>query len=133
MNDRSTNAPCLFVLEPDDNTRPLLRHNLKTWGYQLVIALDAEDAIQRTGRGQGRFDLILISQVGQTLNECMAIGQQIRQNMVSESRAPILIIAERYGADLEGQNIQVGSNEYVTYLEDGQQLKNMLQRLCPVH
>ncbi len=34
--------------------------------------------------------------------------------------------------DLEGQNIQMGENEYVTYLKDGQQLKNILQQLCPV-
>lgn len=45
------------------------------------------------------------------------------------SRAPIIILAERYGPDLEGQDIQVGDNEYVSYLEDGEQLKLLLQRL----
>jgi hypothetical protein len=45
----------------------------------------------------------------------------------------LLIMAERYGTDLEGQDIQVGDNEYVSYLEDGQQLKLILHRLCPVY
>ena len=133
MHQRTTSSPHIFVLDPDDDARPMLKHNLQTWGYQVVIALDEEDAIQRTQKGRDRFDLILISQVGQTVDEWIAIGQQIRQNTVLDSRTPIIIMAERYGTDLEGKDIQVGDNEYVSYLEDGQQLKTILQRLCPVH
>jgi len=62
----------------------------------------------------------------------MAIGQQIRQASQSNSQTPILVMAERYGADLEGQDIQLDDNEYVTYLEDGEQLKRILRRVCPI-
>ncbi|MBD3885686.1 hypothetical protein IFO70_28650 [Phormidium tenue FACHB-886] len=133
MNQLITTSPCIFALEPDDDTRPVLKYNLQTWGYRVVIALDEEDAIQRTEGGRNRFDLILINQSNQSIEKMIAIGQQIRQNAVLDGRTPIIIIAERYGPDLEGQDIQVGDNAYVTYLEDGEQLKNILQRLCPVH
>ncbi|MEP0917202.1 hypothetical protein NC981_10255 [Leptolyngbya sp. DQ-M1] len=133
MHQTTTNTARILVLEPDDNARPMLKHNLQAWGWQVMMALDAEDAIQRTQGGQDCFDLILINQMNQTIDECRAIGQQIRQNSGVDSRAPIIIMAERYGADLEGQDIEIGDHEYVSYLEDGQQLKRLLQRLCSVY
>jgi hypothetical protein len=33
---------------------------------------------------------------------------------------------------MEGKDVKVGESEYVTYLEDGQQLINLLYRLCPI-
>lgn len=125
-------APCIFVLESDDNVRPALKHNLQHWGYQVIMAIDEEDAIQRLRGGQTHFDLIVLNQNNQSIDEMMAIGQQIRQATELDSQIPVLVMAERYGADLEGQNIQVGDNEYVTYLEDGEQLKRILQQVCPV-
>jgi CheY-like chemotaxis protein len=126
-------SPCIFVFEPDDDARPILKDNLQNWGYQAIIALDETDAIQRTQGGCEHFDLILLNQTGQSIDELIAIGQQIRQSTALDNRAPIIIMAEHYGEDLEGQDIQVGDNEYVSYLEDGQQLKVIVQRLCPVY
>lgn len=125
-------APCIFVLESDDNVRPALKHNLQHWGYQVIMAIDEEDALQRIQEGQTHFDLILLNQNNQSIDEMMAIGQQIRQSTERDSLTPIVIMAERYGADLEGQDIQVGDNAYVTYLEDGKQLKSTLRQLCPI-
>ncbi|MBD1865592.1 MULTISPECIES: hypothetical protein [Trichocoleus] len=134
QNDQSTSRPSprIFVFEPDDEVRPLLKQNLQTWGYDVTLAIDEADALQRVEGGHDRFDLILLNQYNQSIEHSIAIGQQIRQHTVLDSRAPIVILAERYGPDLEGQDIQVGDNEYVSYLEDGQQLKLILQRLCPV-
>lgn len=97
-----------------------------------MLALDKADAIQRTQGKQTHFDLILLNQTGQSIDELIAIGKQIRQSTKLTNLTPILIMAEQYGTDLEGQDIQVGDNEYVTYLKDGQQLKSLLQSLCPV-
>lgn len=132
LNQSPMKAPCIFVLEPDDNVRPALKHNLQHWGYQVIMAIDEEDAMQRIQGGQKHFDLILLNQSGRSLDDMMAIGQQIRQNTERDSQTPIVVMAERYGADLEGQNIRVGDSEYVTYLEDGEQLKSILQQLCPI-
>jgi hypothetical protein len=40
------------------------------------------------------------------------------------------IIPERFGQDMEGLDVLVGESEYVIYPEDGQQLMNLLHRLC---
>ncbi|MBD0336426.1 MAG: hypothetical protein ICV62_13125 [Cyanobacteria bacterium Co-bin13] len=122
----------IFVFEPDDIVRPLLKYNLQTWGYQLIVAIDEADIVQRLRAGYDRFDLILLNQCGQSIEWLLDLGRQVRQSLEFDGQTPILIIAEGYGADLEGQDVQVGENEYVTYLEDGQQLKVILQRLCLV-
>ena len=132
LEQPTTKAPCIFVLEPDDDVRPALKHNLQHWGYNVVMAIDEEDVSQRIQAGQNRFDLILLDQSNRSLDQMMAIGQQIRQSTERDSQTPIVVLAERYGADLEGQDIQVGDQEYVTYLEDGEQLKRILQQACPV-
>lgn len=59
------------------------------------------------------------------------MGQRICKSAGIASRTPIIVMAERYGADMEGKDVQVDDTEYVTYLEDGQQLMNLLHRLCP--
>ena len=132
LNQPTTKAPCIFVLEPDDDVRPALKHNLQHWGYNVVMAIDEEDVSQRIQAGQNHFDLILLNQSNRSLDQMLAIGQQIRRSTERDSQTPIVIMAERYGADLEGQDMQMGDQAYVTYLEDGEQLKRILQQVCPV-
>ena len=37
----------IFLIEEDDETRTLLAGNLRSYGYRMVTALDAEDALER--------------------------------------------------------------------------------------
>lgn len=132
MSQKSPTLKTILLVEPDDTVRPILTDNLRRWGYNVIVTLDAADAIQRTqGKGES-FDLLLMNQFGQSINQFIDIGRNIRQQAELSSRIPIVIMAERYGVELEGQDIQVGETEYVTYLEDGQQLRNLLYKLCPV-
>ncbi|MBW4468942.1 MAG: hypothetical protein KME45_00890 [Stenomitos rutilans HA7619-LM2] len=132
MNQRHTLSPRLFVVEPDNDVRPSLKTNLQNWGYDVIMALDEADAIQRSQGVHQQFGLILLNQYKQPIEATLAIGQRIRENTKPARDVPILILAEQYGDDLEGQNVPIGDHEYVLYLEDAEQLKVMLQRLCPV-
>jgi CheY-like chemotaxis protein len=125
-------SPTIFLVEPDDDVRPIIKHNLSHWGYWVIMALDEADALQRTKGGSEPFDLILLNQFWESIDTTIDIGRCIRQNANFSSCIPIIIIAEKYGVELEGQDIQLGEKEYVTYLEDGQQLRNLLHQLCPV-
>ena len=132
MSDKQNLAPIILLVEPDDDVRPLLRNNLHRQGYRVIVTLDEEDAIARARGDSDRPDLILINQYRQPLDKVIHIGQRIRQDAGLPSDTPIVIMAERYGEDMEGKDIKVGESDYVTYLEDGEQLLNLLQRLCPV-
>ena len=132
MSKKQNTAPTILVVEPDNDVRPLLRTNLHRQGYRAIVTLDEEDAIARA-RGNGdRPDLILINQYRLPLDKVIHIGRRIRQDAGLPSDTPIVIMAERYGEDMEGKDIKVGESDYVTYLEDGEQLMNLLQRLCPI-
>jgi len=132
MSDKQNLAPIILLVEPDDDVRPLLRNNLHRQGYRVIVTLDEEDAIARARGDSDRPDLILINQYRQPLDKVIHIGQRIRQDAGLPSDTPIVIMAERYGEDMEGKDIKVGESDYVTYLEDGEQLLNLLQRLCPI-
>lgn len=132
MNEKPKSPPLILVVEPDNETRPLLKHNLQRQGYGVIVALDEEDAIERLMGGFHCPDLILLNQFNQSLEEALKSGRRIYTTSKLPKDIPIVVLAERYGADLEGQDVQVGDREYVTYPEDGQQLLNLLQKLCPI-
>lgn len=96
------------------------------------MALDEADALERVMHGGVRADIILLDQMEQSIDQLVEMGQSICQTMEFFDDTLIAIMAERYGVDLEGQDIQIGEREYVTYLEDGQQLRNLLHKLCPI-
>jgi DNA-binding response OmpR family regulator len=132
MSEKQNTVPTILVVEPDDDVRPLLMNNLHRRGYREIVTLDEEDAIARARCDGDRPDLILINQYRLPLDKVISIARRIRQVAGLPSSTPIVVMAERYGEDMEGKDVKVGENEYVTYLEDGEQLMNLLQRLCPV-
>lgn len=132
MNETQNTAPTILMVEPDDDVRPLLRNNLHRQGYRAIVTLDEEDAIARARGDRDRPDLILINQYRLPLDKVISIARRIRQVAGLPSGTPIVVMAERYGEDMEGKDVKVGESEYVTYLEDGEQLMNLLQRLSPV-
>ncbi|MBD2037053.1 hypothetical protein H6F76_18965 [Leptolyngbya sp. FACHB-321] len=125
--------PVILIVESDDEVRPALVHNVQRWGYRVIVSLDVKDAIERVREGALKIELILINQVGQSIDQLLDGGRAIRQQSAEHSiNAFIVVLAEKYGEDLEGQDVQLGAYEYITYLEHGDQLMELLYRLCPV-
>lgn len=132
MNKEKAMPPTILMYELDDDTRPVLKQNLYNWGYRVLMALEEADAIAMSRGGLAPPDLILLNQVKLSIEEYINIGRRIRESAELPSLTPIVVMAERYGDDMEGKDIKVNEREYVTYLEDGEQLMNLLHRLCPI-
>ena len=98
----------------------------------MLVALEEEDAIALARGVRDRPDLILLNQVQLSIDEFINMGRRIRQCAELPISTPIVVTAEQYGEDMEGKDVKVGESEYVTYLEDGEQLMNLLHRLCSV-
>jgi PleD family two-component response regulator len=130
MDEEKRKPPIILLIEEDDETRPLLRRNLQKDGYRLLLAVDEEDALDRLGGDvQVRANLILINLVGKTPDEVLRIGQRIREHGKYDSTTPLVVIAEKYGEDVEGTDVNVGDNDWITYPEDAGQLHRLLARL----
>jgi DNA-binding response OmpR family regulator len=125
----SNNHTTIFVVEEDDETRPLLRQNLQRYGYHVIVALDEEDAVERLDEGQVHPDLMLVNLVGRSPEDALLAGRRIRKHAKWDGHTPLIVMAEKYGADLEGTDAHVGENDWITYPEDAQQLQRLIGRL----
>jgi pyruvate/2-oxoacid:ferredoxin oxidoreductase alpha subunit len=97
----------------------------------VIVALDEEDALERVEGGRTVYSLLLVNVVGVQPDEALESARRIHRLAEMDSMTPIVVIAEKYGADMEGKNVEVDENEYVTYPEDGFQLHDLLARLVP--
>jgi DNA-binding response OmpR family regulator len=129
MNTEQANQATIFVVEEDDDTRPVLKSNLQRDGYRIAVALDEEGALERISGGYVRADLVLIDLVGRSPEDVLSVGRRIREHAKYDGHTPLVVLAEKYGADVEGTDVNVGGNDWITYLEDHDQLKNLLARL----
>jgi DNA-binding NtrC family response regulator len=121
--------PIIFLIDEDDDSRPSFRGNLKKKGYHVSIAVDEDDALDRVRHQCLRADLILMNFVRKSPERVLEIGKHICQ--VGKLDVPIVVIAHDFGADLEGKDIQVSDKLFIAYLENGEQLYNLLRQLIP--
>jgi DNA-binding response OmpR family regulator len=129
MNDEQGKQPTIFLIEEDDETRPILKGNLKTYGYRVLLALDEEDARERLDGALVQADLLLLNLVGKTTDEVLQVGRRLREHAKYDGHTPLVVMAEKFGKDVEGTDVNMGGNDWVTYLEDPGQLRNLLHRL----
>jgi DNA-binding response OmpR family regulator len=130
MDEENRVQPIILLVEEDDETRAILRKNLQKDGYRLLLAVDEADALDRLeGDGHVRADLILINLVGKAPGEVLQIGQRLREHGKYDSTTPLVVMAEKYGKDLEGTDVKVGVNDWITYPADSEQLHELLARL----
>jgi DNA-binding response OmpR family regulator len=131
MNSHSDKQMTIFLIEEDDETRPLLRHNLISYGYRVIMALDEEDAMERASGGKIHADLVLVNLVGKTTEDTLSVGRRIREYGEFDGQTPLVVMAEKYSEDVEGTDVNVSGNDWITYLEESGQLRNLLNRLLP--
>lgn len=130
MSTGRENQPTIFLVESDDETRPVLKSNLQRYGYRVVVALDEEDALERVSEGVGLpADLFLVDVVRMSCEDALELGRRLRAHARYDGRTPLVVMAETFGADLESTDVNVAGNDWITYLEDSYQLKNLLIRL----
>jgi DNA-binding response OmpR family regulator len=119
----------ILLIEEDDDARPVIRHNLRRAGYEVLVAVDEQAALDWLGAGGARADLILVNLVGKTTDEAFAAGRRVRRQTTRDGSTPVVVIAEKYGDGLEGTDVQAGEGEWVTYMQDAEQLHELLARL----
>jgi CheY-like chemotaxis protein len=129
MSEQRESKGTIFLVEEDDETRPILKNNLRNHGYRVLLAVDEEDALERMSGGHVRADLILVDLVGKSPQEALNAGRRIREHAKDDGHTPLIAMAEKYGPDLEGTDVNVGGNDWITYPEAADQLRNLIARL----
>ena len=119
----------IFLVEEDDETRPLLKQNLQRDGYRVIVALSEEDALERVSGGQVAADLILVNLIGKSPEEALDTGRRLREHARYDGQTPLVVMPEKYPQDFEGRDENVSGNDWVCYYEDSEQLQRLINRL----
>ena len=130
MGTGQEKQPTIFLVEEDDDARTVLRDGLTRSGYRVSVAIDKEDALDRVSNGLISADLVLINVIGKSVEDTLQMGRRIREQAKLDVNTPLIVIAEKYGKDLEGTDENAGGNDWILYLgEEPEQLENLLHRL----
>jgi CheY-like chemotaxis protein len=131
MNKIEDRRTTILLVEEDDDTRPLLKQGLQRDGCHVIVALDEEDALERVTGGRTAYDLLVLDVVGVETEEALDSAARIHRRAEMDAKTPVVVMAEKYGEEMEGGDVAVGENVYVTYLENAEQLQRLLARLLP--
>jgi DNA-binding response OmpR family regulator len=124
--------PTIFLIEEDNDARPHLTKNLRSLGYRLLVAADLEDAREWvSAEGYIHADLVLIDLIGKTPEEVVSIGRALRRHARYDGHTPLVVMPESVPEELEGTDTNVSGNDWISYLEDADQLRRLLKRLIP--
>ncbi len=121
------NQPTIFLLEEDDDTRLPFKKMLETRNYNVIVSSSEEDALERVSGNRVNADFVLVNLVGKSNEDMLNVGRRIRRS--GEFAAPLLVIAAEYDDDKQGTYTRVADNEYIVYLEYGEELFGLLKSL----
>ena len=121
------NKPTIFLLEEDHDTRLTLNKMLTDKGYNVMSTATKEDAFHRVGDGLLKSDLVLVDLVRTQPEETLSFGRKLLES--AKSNASLVVLAAIYDAELGGTISQVGENEYIVYIETGEELFDLISTL----
>ncbi len=116
-------------MEEDDETRPLLKRTMEAQGHRVIVAVNEEEATEKLEGGNIRAHLFLVNVVGKSPEEALNVGRRLRRHARYDAQVPLVVIADNYGEDLAGKDANFSGNDWVSYPEDADQLKNLIDRL----
>jgi DNA-binding response OmpR family regulator len=123
--------PTVFLVEEDDDVRPLLTRGLRSRGYRLLVAALLEDAREWAGvETPIHADLVLVNLVGKNIEEALILGRDLCDHAKYDERTPLVVVPEKVPQELEGLDVNVSGADWVCYYEeDSDQLQALLARL----
>ena len=123
--EREDGRPVVLVVEDFEDNRFMMRRLLEMSGYQVVEAVNGNQAVERAASDEP--DIILMDLSLPQLDG-LAATRRIRAQENSR-RVPIVAVSAHDSADFHAEALAAGCNEYVTKPIDFDQLVQLLDRL----
>jgi DNA-binding NtrC family response regulator len=123
--------PTIFLIEEDNDVRPILTRSLRQRGYRLLVAASLEDAYEWVDvESPINADLVLINLVRKTPEESVKLGRELRDHAKYDGYTPLVVMPEHVPGELAGEVVNVSRNDWVCYYdEDSNRLPSLLARL----
>ncbi len=109
----------LLIVEDDADTSEMLRMYFKAQGYQVVIAANGQEALQKSR--EQPLDLILLD-VRLPDIDGFEVGRRLQEDLRT-SRLPVIFVTERRERDDRIAGLKLGAIDYITKPFDVQELR----------
>jgi two-component system, cell cycle response regulator DivK len=128
MSERASNRealPTIMVVEDFEDNRFMMRRLLEMSGYQVLEAINGEEAVEIAKREHPH---LILMDLSLPLLDGLAATRRIRQE--AELRdVPIVAVSAHDTADFHADALAAGCNDYVTKPIDFDQLEALLGKL----
>ena len=125
MAEHEDTAPTVLVVEDFEDNRFMMRRLLEMSGYQVVEAVNGQEAVEAAVRE--RPDLILMD-LSLPMLDGLTATRRIREQDGMRG-VPIIAVSAHDTTDFHADAMAAGCNEYVTKPIDFDQLEDLLKRL----
>lgn len=129
LASNSDELPTIMVVEDFEDNRFMMRRLLEMSGYQVLEAVNGEEAVEIAKRE--RPSLILMD-LSLPLLDGLAATRRIRQDAALRD-VPIVAVSAHDTADFHADALAAGCNDYVTKPIDFDQLEALLGKLLTRH
>jgi CheY-like chemotaxis protein len=117
----------VMVVEDFEDNRFMMRRLLEMSGYQVLEAINGEEAVEIAAR---ELPNLILMDLSLPLLDGLAATRRIRQYAELKD-VPIVAVSAHDTADFHADALAAGCNDYVTKPIDFEQLENLLSRLLP--
>ena len=124
--DESTSQTVMVVEDFEDN-RFMMRRLLEMSGYQVVEAINGEEAVKLAVEEK---PALILMDLSLPLLDGLAATRRIREHAALR-QVPIVAISAHDTADFHADALAAGCNDYVTKPIDFDHLEALLKRLLP--
>jgi CheY-like chemotaxis protein len=124
----SDDKAIILFLEDDGDSRFYLKRLLRRGGYQVIAADDEEDALELMAFFKFKPDLIL-AHLEMKPEEIMAAGRRLKERAGLDGAIPVVVIAEKGGDGLEGENWKSDGKDYIYFWDEDSQLTHLLKKI----
>ena len=126
MQEDYHRAKVLLVEDSEDN-RQMMKRLLEMSGYEVVEAVNGEQAVQKA---QNLFPDLILMDLSLPRIDGLAATRMIRA-IPGLSKVPVIVVSAHDTSDFHAEALASGCNEYVTKPIDFGELELLLKRLVP--
>ena len=117
----------VMVVEDFEDNRFMMRRLLEMSGYQVLEAINGEEAVELAKRER---PALILMDLSLPLLDGLAATRSIRREADLRD-IPIVAVSAHDTADFHAEALAAGCNDYVTKPIDFDQLETLLKRLLP--
>jgi CheY-like chemotaxis protein len=121
----SQDAVKVLLVEDTEDNRQMMRRLLEMSGYQVVEAINGEEAVRRASEEKPR---IILMDLSLPLIDGLTATRRIR-SLPGLSQVPIVAVSAHDTADFHSEALAAGCNAYITKPIDYPELEEVVNRL----